>query len=145
MRKCGAQLHDGVTFCANCGTSTGVSGPTAAAGVAPAVSHPIGGVPQQRGFFGSLFDLSFTSFVTTKLIKLLFVLAIIASALGAIGLIVYTNTRLTPIPSWLGIVLAPIAFFLYVLIARVYMEIIMVTFRMVEYLREIAEQGRGRG
>jgi hypothetical protein len=147
--KCGAQLHEGATFCANCGASTGTSGATAATaatGVAPAMSHPViaGGVPPQRGFWGSLFDLSFTSFVTIKLIKVLFVLAIIGSALGAIGVIVYTNQPLSPVPGWVGIILAPVVFFLYILIARVYMEIITVTFRGVEYLRELVEQGRNR-
>jgi hypothetical protein len=148
--KCGAQLHEGATFCANCGASTGASGATgaiAATGVAPALSHPpvAGGVPPQRGFWGSLFDLSFTSFVTIRLIKVLFVLAIIGAAFGAIAVIVYANNPLSPVPGWVGIILAPIVFFLYILIARVYMEIIMVTFRMVEYLRELVEQGRTRG
>ena len=41
----------------------------------------------EKGFLVSLFDLSFTEFVTTRLIKVLFVLAIIGSAIGGITLV----------------------------------------------------------
>jgi len=37
-----------------------------------------------KGFFEALFDFSFTSFVTSKLVKLLYALAIVAAALGAL-------------------------------------------------------------
>ncbi len=38
----------------------------------------------QRGFFGSLFDLSFTSLVATKIIKVLHVLGLIAIVVSAL-------------------------------------------------------------
>jgi Domain of unknown function (DUF4282)/zinc-ribbon domain len=143
--KCGTQLHENATFCANCGTPTGVSA-QAVAGGTPVVTHPIAaGGPPSRGFFASLFDLSFSNFVTTKLVKVLFVLAIIGAVLEAIAVIVYTNSPVSPVSPVIGIIAAPVIFFVIVLAARVYMEIIMVTFRGVEYLRELVEQGRGRG
>ena len=42
---------------------------------------------QAAGFIGSLFDLSFTSFITTKLIKVLYIIAIIGAALEALAVI----------------------------------------------------------
>lgn len=146
--KCGAQLHDNATFCANCGASTAAAVQSPPAGGAPVATHPViaAGVPPQRGFFGSLFDLSFTSFVTMKVIKVLFVLAIIAAVLATIGIMVSgSNIPNLPVPSAVLIIAAPIIGFLYILIARIYMEIIMVTFRIAEYLRELVEQGRRRG
>jgi hypothetical protein len=38
----------------------------------------------RKGFFGSLFDLSFTSLVTTRIIKVLYVLAIIVIGIYAL-------------------------------------------------------------
>lgn len=145
--KCGAQLHEAATFCANCGASTTASA-QADAGGTPAVAHhaAASAVPGQRGFFGSLFDLSFTNFVTMKVIKVLFVLAIIIVAIGAIFAMVSAgNFPGLPVPAAVVVIVVPIVAFLYILVIRVYMEIIMVTFRMVDYLRELVEQGRGRG
>lgn len=141
--KCGAQLHENATFCAACGTPAGQPGEPSSV-PAPVVIPTVSAarVPASRGFFGSLFDLSFTNFVTTKIIKFLFVLAIILAALVAIGMIAFSNNPYSNVPPALVIILAPIVFFVYVLLARVWLEIIMVTFRMAEHLAEIAQQGR---
>ena len=141
--KCGAQLHENATFCAACGTSTGAAATTSAA-TTPLVTQTATAVPGQRGFFGSLFDLSFTSFVTMKVIKVLFVLAIIGAALVAISLVAFSNTPYGNLPPVVAIIAAPIVFFVYILLARVWMEILMVTFRIEQYVAEIAQQGRHR-
>ena len=141
--KCGTQLHDNATFCANCGTSTGVSAQPPASGT-PAIAHTaiVSGAPASRGFFGSLFDFSFSSFVTGKLIKVLYVLAIILAALGAVGIIVFANSPMSTMNPVVAIIVAPIIFLLYIILARVQLEILIVIFRMSEHLAEIAEQGR---
>jgi hypothetical protein len=143
--KCGSQLHENATFCANCGSSTGVAAQTPAGGT-PAMPQPAAPVQYvaSKGFFSSLFDLSFTSFVTGRVIKVLFVLVIILSGLGALGLIVVGVNLPGPLPI-VYIIGAPILFFVYVLMARVYMEILIVVFRISEHVTEIAEQGRRRG
>ena len=43
---------------------------------------------EERGLIGSLFDLSFTDFVTTRIIKFLFILAIIFSGIQALAVII---------------------------------------------------------
>jgi hypothetical protein len=140
--KCGTQLHDNATFCANCGAGTGVAAASPAAGT-PVVAHPatLAGAPSSHGFFGALFDLSFTSFVTAKLIKVLFVLAIIVVALAAVGFVVLAQNQPSPAPV-VSIIIAPIAFFIYIILVRVQLEILIVIFRMSEHLAEIAQQGR---
>ena len=51
----------------------------------PPPSMPQGASPlTQRGFFASLFDLSFTSLVATRIIKLLYVLSMIGIGLSAL-------------------------------------------------------------
>jgi hypothetical protein len=145
--KCGAQLHEGATFCANCGAATSAAAQPPAAGT-PVVTHPgiAGGVPPQRGFWGSLFDLSFTSFVTVKVVKFLFVLGIICVVIGAIYVMVSAgNIPGLQTPTAVIVIAVPILAFLYILLIRIYLEILTVTFRGVEYLRELVEQGRSRG
>jgi hypothetical protein len=92
-----------------------------------------------------LFDFSFTEFVTTKIIKFLFALGVIASGIAAVvmlvgGLAVLTSEPLRGIGM---IILSPIAFLLYVIGARVYLELIMIIFRIAEHTEEIAVRGRG--
>src|SRR5689334_5204784 len=142
--KCGAQLHENATFCAACGTPTGDAATTTPGATTPVATHMATAVPGQRGFFGSLFDLSFTSFVTMKVIKVLFVLAIIGAALVAISLVAFSNTPYGNLPPVVAIILAPILFFVYVLLARVWMEILMVTFRIEQYVAELVQQGRNK-
>ena len=141
--KCGTQMHENATFCAVCGTPAGQAGQPASV-PAPVVTSTVSAaaVSTSRGFFGSLFDLSFTNFVTTKVIKFLFVLAIILAALAAIGMIAFSNNPYSNVPPAFVIIFAPIVFFVYVLLAGVWMEIIIVMFRMAEHLAEIAQQGR---
>jgi hypothetical protein len=104
---------------------------------APGYAQPS---PPSKGFFGSLFDFSFTSFVAPKIIKFLFVLLIILVILAALGMIVMGLQAGT-----MGIVfviLAPIAAFLYLLIGRVWLEVMMVLFRIAENTGEIAKNSR---
>ena len=51
-------------------------------------SGPQGPGTDAKGFFGTLFDFSFSSFVTPKIVKLVYVLATIAIAIGYLGFLV---------------------------------------------------------
>ncbi len=68
---CGAENRPTDRFCVGCGSSLAVG----ARGVAPPPA-PVG-----RGFFASLFDTGFTSFVTPMLIRVVYVLVMIALVL----------------------------------------------------------------
>ena len=89
------------------------------------------------GFFRALFDFSFTEFVTTRLIRLLYGIGVLVGAVTAIVAI----GRGFDAGSGAGIValiLAPLIFLLVVILARVWLEIIIVVFRIAEYLRDMA-------
>lgn len=92
----------------------------------------------QTGFLTSLFDLSFTRFVSVSLVRVLYLLAIVmAIVLVIVGVVAgFSNSFSAGITA---LVLAPIFFFLYVLFVRVLLEIIIVVFRIADYTREIAE------
>jgi hypothetical protein len=92
-----------------------------------------------KGFFASLFDISFSSFVTSKLIKVVYVLWMVIAALLAIGVIVAGFGQSTG-SGILALVLSPVAFFLYLILGRVYCELVIVLFRIAENVRDIANR-----
>jgi len=96
-----------------------------------------------KGFFGSLFDLSFKEFVTIRIIKVLFVLAIIASGIGALALFI-GGIAGGGARAFISIILAPIVFFLYVLLARIWLEVIIVLFRIAENTGKLVEQTKDK-
>jgi len=91
-----------------------------------------------KGFFGSLFDFSFTEFITPRIIKLLFVLAIIISAIFALMLFVAGISQ-GGREAFLAIIGAPLLFLLYVIMARVWLEVIMVMFHIADNTDKLVE------
>ena len=89
--NCHKPLTEGARFCGACGTQipkTPAPAPTTAIpGVPPPASNPH---PRwvDKGFFTSLFDLSFSSFVTTKVLKVIYVLSLIWIGVFALGWII---------------------------------------------------------
>jgi len=92
-----------------------------------------------QGFIGKLFDTSFKEFITPSIIKILFWIAIILIALGVLANIV-TGFGQGVGFGIISLIIAPIVGFLFVIMARVYMELIMVFFRMMGLLEGIARQ-----
>jgi Domain of unknown function (DUF4282) len=81
------------------------------------------------GFFRALFDFSFTEFVPSRLIRLLYGIAVVVAAVSAVAAI------LRGFQAGLGagiiaLILSPLIFLLVVIIARVWLEIIIVVFRI---------------
>lgn len=96
---------------------------------------------QNKGFLGSLFDLSFSEFVTTRIIKLLFILAILVSGLSALFILI----RMFSVGfgrGLLGLIVAPILFLLSVLISRIWLEVVIVLFRIAENTGRLVDQGK---
>lgn len=92
---------------------------------------------EAKGFIGALFDLSFSNFITIKMIKVLYIIVIIGAVLealavaamglrgGAMGLVM--------------VVLAPVAFFAILILGRVYMELVMVIFKAEGHLHDMVK------
>lgn len=91
----------------------------------------------QRGFVRSLFDLSFTSFVTTRLMKVLYVLRLLwlggTYLVGALMLFRIGGSSLGGL--WL-LVLGPLALIAQAISARVACELMIVVFRIFEHTRD---------
>ncbi len=97
---------------------------------------------QAKGFLESLFDFSFTTFVTSKLIKVLYVLSIVCAALGWLFLIIIGFTVSTALGVLMLLIGGPLLFLLSVIYARVLLEIMIVIFRISEHTAEIAAHAR---
>ena len=109
----------------------------------------------QKRFFASLFDLSFTSFITTRVIKVLYVITlvflVVAYLVIAVSIFAGGDTTTTIDINgnvqesgggntafgilWL-LILGPILLFFYTLIYRVVFELISVFFRIFENTRD---------
>jgi len=96
---------------------------------------------EKKGFLGRLFDLSFTEFVTTSIIKFLYILAIIIAAIAAIAVIV-TGFQSGFIGGIIALILSPIVFLIYVLLSRVWLELIIVIFRIAENTSHLVEKNK---
>lgn len=88
------------------------------------------------GFLRSLVDFSFSRFVTTEIVKFLYVLAILWHALTTLVLLIGAFTQ-DPAVGILALFLLPLYFFLAVLLSRVFLEVVVVVFRIADYLRDI--------
>jgi len=96
---------------------------------------------EKTSFLGSLFDFSFSEFVTTRVIKTLFVVAIVMVGLGTIGLIISGFSKSATMGVFM-LLLSPLFFLLYVLFARIWLELIIVMFRIAENTGRLVEQNK---
>ena len=96
-------------------------------------------IPTARdGFFSSLFDLSFSRLVTTRVIKVLYILLLVVIGLGLLGFIVAAIASGGAGAIVAALIAGPLVALLYVVYARVFLEIILAIFRILESNREIA-------
>lgn len=93
---------------------------------------------EEKGLIGTIFDFSFDKFVTTKVIKFLLGLAMLVNAVITIMIIVggFQNGALAGI---LALILSPVIYVLMMLVSRIYLELIIVAFRIVEHVGGIED------
>lgn len=100
---------------------------------------------QTKGFFSGLFDFSFETFVALKVIKVLYGLFLLLLALGILGGLASSVMSIVQgeVLAGLGILIAlPFAALLYLILGRVYFELIIVGFKIAEDADEIARNTR---
>jgi len=91
---------------------------------------------QARGFVGALLDFRFESFVTPKIIKVIYFLMLLGVA-GSALLFLVTSMAGGAMGVVIGLVGAPLMLVIGAVLARVYVEIIMLAFKMLETLQRI--------
>ena len=98
---------------------------------------------QAESFFRSLFDYSFSSFVTPRIIKILYVLATIVIALWALVLVLAGFNVSSGAGLLMLVVVGPLFFVVSMIYARVVLELIIVFFRIHGNVQEIRDERIG--
>ena len=100
-----------------------------------------GDAADSKGFLASLFDFSFTSFITTKVVKVIYVLVTILIGLGALSF-TFEAFHASVV---FGLVVLVIGDPLYIIIAmalwRLLLEFFVVIFRIHDDIRALRERG----
>jgi len=91
------------------------------------------------GYLGALLDLTFSEFVTTRLLKWFYIIAVGAAGLAALGwLLKSLDDGFTSIV--VALVVSPLGFILAATMARVMVELIIVMFRIAENTGRTADE-----
>jgi hypothetical protein len=107
----------------------------------PPQASQAGAQAATQGFVSSLFDFSFTSFVTPKVIKVLYALIMIGVGLLVLGFVIFCFRVNAGLGAIALIILGPVYFLVTMAFYRVVLEFFMVTFRIYEELHLIRRRG----
>jgi hypothetical protein len=92
----------------------------------------------QQGFFKSLFDFSFKTFITPKIIKVIYGIVMVLAGLGALVFVVLAF-RVNPIAGiFVLVIIAPLEFLIYVIMYRVLLEVVMAIFAIASNTGQMA-------
>lgn len=98
---------------------------------------------QARGFFSSLFDYSFTSFITPRIIRVLYILATIMIAVWTLLLVLASFNVSSSAGVGMLLVGGPVFFLISMIWARVFLELVIVFFRINGNVQEIRDERIG--
>jgi hypothetical protein len=88
-------------------------------------------IPSSVGFFDGLFDFSFTTFITLKIVRAIFIVGTVSVLLAAAGAFIMIFSR----GGWytlMAIVGVPLVTLIYLVLLRVSLEMIALFFRIGE-------------
>jgi hypothetical protein len=87
---------------------------------------------QTKGFFASLFDISFTSLITTKIIKVLYVISLILIGLTWLFFTIAAFVASPAAGVFVLLIVGPLASLFYAIVTRVTLEVVIALFRIME-------------
>lgn len=96
---------------------------------------------QAKGFFASLFDYSFSSFITPRIIKILYVLTTIVVALWTLAIILFAFKASKALGVLTLLIFGPLYFVIAMIYARVGLEVLIAFFRIHSDVDEINRRG----
>ena len=94
---------------------------------------------QVRAMMTVLTDLSFKHFVTPRLIRLIYFVSLVAAVLAALAWMV-SGFSTSIMYGCVTFVTGPLAFFLYMLTARVVLEFMLAVFRIAENTEKLRDK-----
>ncbi len=95
----------------------------------------------RQGLLECLFDTSFSEFITTRLIRFLYVVGLVVAGLGAVGFVIggFSGSVANGI---ICLIIAPLLFLIYVIMIRIWLELLIVIFRIEENTRPIPDESQ---
>lgn len=99
---------------------------------------------EAKGLFAGLFDFSFTTFITLKFLRVIYILLMVLIVLGGLGFLLagLSEGGGTAVAT---VIFVPLGVLLYLVFARISMELIALFFRIGENTSIMAAQLGGRG
>ena len=91
-----------------------------------------------EGFLKGLFDTRFGTLITPKIIRVLYILTMIVLALVAISFIIGAFNNSVGWGIAVLVVFAPLGFLLYLIVARIWLELVIVAFKINESAQQIS-------
>lgn len=98
---------------------------------------------QVRAVLDLVLDLSFKRFVTPRLVRMLYVLSLLAAVFYA-GSYMFSGFKNGTFAGIFQMVTAPLAFLLYLIVARVTVELILAIFRIADHLAPMSEEAAAK-
>ncbi len=96
---------------------------------------------EAKGLLKSLFDFQFTSLITVKIIRFVYALIVVLYSIGALFVFIASLSRGGAGGILTAFILVPLGYLLYLILTRIWMEILIVVFRMGDDVRAIRERG----
>lgn len=91
---------------------------------------------ENKSFWQHLFDFSFSELVTVIMVRILYIIGVIFSAFGTLYMIV-SMFQASFLAGLFTLILSPLIFLIYVIILRVYLEILVVIFTIANQQKEM--------
>jgi len=98
-----------------------------------------------KGLLRSLYDFGFTSLIATRIIKFVYALLVISYSVGAAILFLALLATGKPAGILFAIIFVPIFYLIYLIMLRIWMELIVVFFKIGEDVHAIRHRAGGRG
>lgn len=110
----------------------------------PTPPQPVQPLEPRGGFFEALMDTRFDHLITPKLIRFLYVVSMIVLALGALVVVVsaFTHSAGSGI---IALILAPLGALVYLIVVRLWLELIVVTFKIRDAAEQVADNTSRQG
>jgi hypothetical protein len=94
-------------------------------------------IEDAKSFLNSVLDLSFSNFITTKLIRIIYLIFVILSCISGMAIIVAGMFNGIG-AGILSLIVAPLVVALEIMVCRVFLEIVMVIFKIAKDVDKIA-------
>lgn len=96
-----------------------------------------------KGLLSELFDYSFSTLITPKILRMAYIVATVMAGLGSLAMFVNLAALAEGDGVFLGLLLVPALFLLYMICARIALEMVIVVFRIGDDVRRIADGQSG--